>query len=133
MRKDQPRDSHGRFTKVTQDQEPLIIHMFNDPPYPGFGTWYSEVTITDPNLLDNGMSLIRRLEAEKGFTVKNEQPISDSKISVDNAQVQKDIPAAECHIEKKHEAVGYIAAALLGVLAGIAAAGGVFQIIRLLR
>ena len=134
MRKDQPRDSHGRFVKVQPKVEDLIIHVNSDMPYPGFFTWYTETTTTDPNLLDNGMSLIRKMETEGGFTIHIEPPNTDDRISVDNLQPQIDKFDAEWTPGKqKSEVGGYIAAALLGVIAGLAFAGITFEIMKLCR
>ena len=136
MRKDQPRDSHGRFVKVQPKVDDLIIQVNSDLVYPGFFTWYSETTTTDPDLLDNGMSLIRKLEAERGFTIRIEQPVSeiDTRISVDNSQAGADKPDDDwSHAKQKSEVGGYIAAALLGVIAGLAFAGITFEIMRLCR
>ena len=134
MRKDQPRDSHGRFVKVQPKVEDLIIHVNSDMPYPGFFTWYTETTTTDPNLLDNGMSLIRKMEAERGFTIHIEPPKIDTKISVDNPQTQTDKFDDEWRPGKqKSDVGGYIAAALLGIIAGLAFAGITFEIMKLCR
>ena len=134
MRKDQPRDSHGRFVKIQPNVEDLIIRVNSDTVYPGFLTWYSETTTTDPNLLDNGMSLIRKLEAERGFTIHIEQPKNDTKISVDNTQTQTDKSEDEWKsVKQKSDVGGYIAAALLGIIAGLAFAGITFEIMQLCR
>ena len=136
MRKDQPRDSHGRFVKAQPKVDDLIIQVNSDIVYPGFFTWYSETTTTDPNLLDNGMSLIRKMEAERGFTIRIEQPVHeiDTRISVDNPQTQTDKPDDEWKPGKqKSEVGGYIAAALLGIIAGLAFAGITFEIMKLCR
>lgn len=125
MRKDQPRDSHGRFVKVQPKMEDIFIHIDNDQPYT-----YTEITTTfsgDPNLLENGMSLIRQFEAARGFTIKCELPEEDQKVTLKEEPKKEEQPAVQ---ERTKDALGYLVAALLGVLAGLSLAGFVFYIMR---